>query len=1038
MKNLVTLLIAILLVVPAGAQTIVYKTLGTWNSDGVPNYLEPIGDVIPQSLLNRINATLPESVRLPSSHPEFLNDTIQTNLYILQESDVWVTFVSEGAGYKNALGFYTYNVNTPPQTVNDIMNTMTLIFPNSSAKNSGGGLVAGNKVKIGRFQPGTVIGWFVVADGFRSPNVTQGNWINYSNRNLNWAPTPDLRQHNVLLNDLNSGRIVLAFEDISRYRGGDQDFNDVVFYATANPPSGVSYTNIPLISNPTGATVANLKLTKTVDKANPSDNEIVNFTITATNLGTDGATNVVLKDVLPKGIKYQGHSVSTGAYDTATGLWRIASLAINATATLTLQGKVSIKSISQAAFDLGPAKDFNIFTLGDLTQPSADSEGKVAVGKNAYFASYSLGDLLPASGGTADVLIVGNNLMFISGNVTGGNVVYGGTSNLPISQVSIIDGTVRKDSVINFLAAGAYLNSLSASLSAYHTTGTITYNSSGIQLYGYNPFLNVFNISGKTLSNCTNFTINAPNGAVVLVNVDSSDVKWSGDVIVNGTAHSNVLYNFHDALNLKISFIDVRGSILAPKAHLDFPSGVINGQVIVREMYGSGQFNSAANQTNYFNGTLPVTRDILNSAEVVSMDQTDLDTTNNYASAMITLAGYGDPGQTGSVNWQPAQPSGLTDMVWVSTWDNSGNILAGTWGGKILKSTDNGVTWERINPTMNVGYLWDIDVVGSTIYASTELGVFKSTDNGATWNITGMVNKDVRSLTIKNSVLYAGTWGEGVFKSTNGGTTWSQTNAGLQSTAVTAMLTASNGTIYAGTFNGGLYKSDDNGASWSKTTLNYQFIWSLGQSANGRIYAGTYGGGVYRSIDNGTTWYAINNNLTATHIYSIVTDPQNHVFVSGWGAGVFTLNTGSMDAMTDDWNYMGMGGLEVSSIIINPTSGSLLAFTSAGGLYINNSPTTSIGTEKEILNPEVFSLSQNYPNPFNPSTTIGFNLPEASEVTLKVYDVTGREVALIAEGSFAKGSHKVSFDARSLTSGIYFYRIQAGSFVETKRAVLLK
>jgi choice-of-anchor A domain-containing protein/uncharacterized repeat protein (TIGR01451 family) len=1038
MKHIILLSTILLFAASLSAQTIVYKTLGTWNSNGVPNYLEPVNDVIQQSLLDRIKATIPEYVRLPQSHPEFLADTIQTNLYVLAESDVWVTFVFEGAGYKNALGFYTYNVNTPPQTVNDIANTMTLIFPNSSAENSGGGLVAGNKVKLGRFPAGTVIGWFVVADGFRSPNVTQGNWINYSNRNLNWAPTPDLRQHNILLNDLNSGRIVLAFEDISRYRGGDQDFNDVVFYATSNPVNGVSYVNIPFISNPGGNTVANLKIEKSVDNASPSDNEIVNFTILATNLGPDLATNAVVKDVLPQGLIYQGHSNSSGTYDTATGLWKIASLGLNQSATLTLQGKVSIKSVSQAAFDLGPAKDFNIFTIGDLTQPSADSEGKVAVGRNAYFANYSLGDLLPASGGTEDVLIVGNNLMFISGLVTGGNVVYGGVSNLPINQVSVIDGTVRKDSIINFTAAGAYLNSLSASLSAYATTGNITYNNSGIQLYGANPFLNVFNVSGKTLSSCTNFTINAPNGAVVLVNFDSSWVKWSGDVIVNGTAHSNVIYNFHDALDLSISFIDVRGSILAPKAHLDFPSGVINGQVIVKEMYGSGQFNCAPDQTNYFNGILPVTRDILNSAELVSLDQADLDSTNDHSEAMITLAGYGDPGQTGNVNWQPTQPSGLTDMVWVSVYDNSGNIIAGTWGGKILRSTDNGGTWNRINPDMNVAYLWDIEIHGNDIYAATEFGVFKSVDNGASWNITGMTNKDVRSITIKNNTLFAGTWGEGVYTSQNGGTSWTQSNQGLQSTAVTAMLTALNGDLYAGTFNGGLYKSVDNGVSWVKTTLSYQFIWSLGQSANGKIYAGTYGGGVYRSLDNGGNWYAINNNLTATHIYGITVDPQNNVFVSGWGAGVFSLTSGAMDAMTDDWNYMGMGGLDVSSIIINPNTGAMLAFTSSGGMYVNNSPTTSIGDGENNLNPDIYSLSQNYPNPFNPSTVIEFSLPEAAEVSLKVYDITGREIALLASGNYAKGKHSFNFEARGLSSGIYFYRIIAGGFVDTKRMVLLK
>lgn len=1039
MKNIFILLFAVLLISGIDAQTINYKTLGTWNSStGVPNYLEPVNDVVGQDLITRINSTLPEYHRVPQERPDLIADSVQTNLYIIQESDVWVTFVSEGAGYKNALGFYTYNVNTPPQSINDIAATMTLIFPNSSAVNSGGGMVAGMKVKIGRFQPGTVIGWFVVADGFRAPNVTGGNWLVFSNRNLNNSPNPALAQQNIQLNDLGSGRVVLTFEDILRYKGGDQDFNDVVFYATSNPVNGISYTNIPIINNPGNIQVSNVGITKTVDNATPSDGMIVNYTITLNNAGPAGATNLVIKDVLPQGLVYQGHSVSTGSYDTSSGLWSISRLMMNATAVLTLQGKVSIKSVSQAAFDLGPAKNFNIFAIEDLTQPSADSEGKVAVGRNAYFANYSLGDLLPASGGTEDVLIVGNNLQFISGLVTGGNVVYGGVSNLPIDQVSVIDGTVRKDSVMNFIAAGAYLRSLAASLSTYQTTGTITFQNSGIQCSGTNPFLNVFNISGNRLSSCTNFMVSVPNGAVVLINVDSSNVKWSGDVIINGTAHSNVLYNFHDALDLYISHIDVRGSILAPKAHLEFPSGVINGQVIVREMYGSGQFNCAPDQTNYFNGTLPVTRDILNSAEVMELDQNDLDTTDNYAEVNLTLAGYGDPGQTGNVNWQPAQPSGLTDMVWVTLYENSNSILAGTWGGKILRSTDNGESWNRINPDMNVAYIWDMEVSGNNIFVSTELGVYRSTDNGSTWSATNLTGKDVRALTLKNGVVYAGTWGEGVFKSTDNGTSWSQVSAGLGNAAVTALLTAANGDLYAGTFNTGLYKSVDNGATWTKTSMTYPFIWSLGQSANGKLYAGTYGGGVFRSINNGANWYSINNGLAATHIYSITTDPQNHVFVSGWGQGVYSLTSGVMDNQDDNWNYMGMGGIEVSAVVINPSNGALIAFTSNGGIYVNNSPVTSIGVKGESDVPGAYSLSQNYPNPFNPSTVIRFAIPVAGNVELRIYNSLGEKVADLVDGFTEAGSHTVQFDASRLPSGIYFYRLVSGSFVETKRMVLIK
>jgi len=83
-------------------------------------------------------------------------------------------------------------------------------------------------------------------------------------------------------------------------------------------------------------------------------------------------------------------------------------------------------------------------------------------------------------------------------------------------------------------------------------------------------------------------------------------------------------------------------------------------------------------------------------------------------------------------------------------------------------------------------------------------------------------------------------------------------------------------------------------------------------------------------------------------------------------------------------------------------------------------------------------LSNNYPNPFNPSTTIKYEISELSFVTLKVYDVLGKEVANLVSEEKPAGFYEVEFDATALRSGIYFYRLQAGSFVETKKMVLLK
>lgn len=1023
------------------AQSINFQTLGTWNSQGLPDYLVSPSDVIPQDFLERVRATLPESKKLTVSNPEYFTDSVVTNLIILQEADVFVTFVTEGAGYRNSLGFYTYNVNNPPQTVADIQSSMTLIFPNSSLLHSGGELKPGMKVKIGRFQPGTVVGWFVVADGFKSGNISNGHWILYSNKNLNTIITDTAkRQHSILLNDFGSGRFLLAFEDVRRdYNSSDLDFNDVVFYATSNPVTAINLSNVPFVQPGANDTYANLSVTKTVNNEFPADGEEVTFNITATNNGPNGATNVKIKDLLPLGINYTASLVSTGTYDNNSGIWEIDNLINGASATLTLKGTVSIISISQAAFDLGPAVDFNVFCLKDMSQPSADTEGRVAVGRDAYFSNYSIGDKLPNSQGAVDVLVVGRNLTFISGAVFSGNVVYGGASNLPINQVSYVDGTLRQDSIIDFNAAEAYMLSLSDQLSAYPANGSVIWENSGLTLNGGDPFLNVFDVKGSMLSRATSFTLSVPNGSVVLVNIDSNSVKWSGGAVINGTANSNVLYNFFEAEGVRITQIDVLGTILAPRATLDYPGGVINGQVIAKNIYGPGQFNSGNYQEKYFSGTLPATRSILNSAQILSLDQIDLDTSNNLATASITLGGYGDPINTGNANWQitGTGTTGTGELIWTSAFDVNGHLLIGTWGGKIYRTTNQGEDWILLNQGMPVAYLWDLLIDGNSIYAATERGIYLSIDNGNSWNELGLNTFDIRALAKKNNRIFAGSWGGGMFYSDNNGVNWTNSSAGLTFNAVTSLAIASNGRVFAGTFQGGLNHSDDNGATWVKTNLTYQHIWSLGIASNGTIYAGTYGGGVYRSINNGTSFSAINNNLLSNHIYSITFDNQDNVFVSAFAGGVYALQTNVFDNSEDIWMYTGLGGLEVTTVIYDFNQSKLLATSTNGNLYVNSNPLTSVKNNGEVT-PGTYSLGLNYPNPFNPETVIEFSIPVTHNVKITVYDILGKEVSVIVNGELTQGNHKVSFSGKGLSSGIYFYRMEAGVFSDVKRMILLK
>jgi hypothetical protein len=90
------------------------------------------------------------------------------------------------------------------------------------------------------------------------------------------------------------------------------------------------------------------------------------------------------------------------------------------------------------------------------------------------------------------------------------------------------------------------------------------------------------------------------------------------------------------------------------------------------------------------------------------------------------------------------------------------------------------------------------------------------------------------------------------------------------------------------------------------------------------------------------------------------------------------------------------------------------------------------------LVPMVYDLGQNYPNPFNPSTTIKFSIPEAGIVTLRVFNLLGQEVATLLNSEKTAGVYEASFDASTLSSGIYFYTLEAKNFTSTKKMVLLK
>jgi LruC domain-containing protein len=228
-----------------------YYYMGSFTSgqnEGVPNYLEPVGDVVSQNFLNDVNASLPERQPVPDNNPNYLTVGNELDIVVNSSSDVWVTMVAEGAGYRNALGYYVFDSNNPPATVNDI-DSIFVVLPNSSLKTSGGGLFAGDKVRLGTFEGGKTISWVLFQNAWTSTGLDVDKVKYYSRIDFNTMESdPTKRQHTVQLVDIGRQLLLNGFEDQTRSVGSDNDFNDLVFYVTANPWENVDISGIPSIT----------------------------------------------------------------------------------------------------------------------------------------------------------------------------------------------------------------------------------------------------------------------------------------------------------------------------------------------------------------------------------------------------------------------------------------------------------------------------------------------------------------------------------------------------------------------------------------------------------------------------------------------------------------------------------------------------------------------------------------------------------------------------------------------------------------------
>ena len=214
---------------------------------------------------------------------------------------------------------------------------------------------------------------------------------------------------------------------------------------------------------------------------------------------------------------------------------------------------------------------------------------------------------------------------------------------------------------------------------------------------------------------------------------------------------------------------------------------------------------------------------------------------------------------------------------------------------------------------------------------------------------------------------------------------------------------------------------------------------SLAINSNGDIFAGTDGDGVFRSSDNGDNWTQINAGLTNTKVRALAINSSGEIFV-GTLSGVFRSTDNG-----DNWSPINTGLTQFDVVIafaIN-SSGDIFAGTFGGGGLFRHVESPTAVEEISSSIPSSFALEQNYPNPFNPETIIRYQLDRTAEVKLEIYNIVGERVTTLVDKKLSSGAYFVTWhgsDAlgRPVASGVYIYRLQTDSFVESKKMLLLR
>ena len=393
----------------------------------------------------------------------------------------------------------------------------------------------------------------------------------------------------------------------------------------------------------------------------------------------------------------------------------------------------------------------------------------------------------------------------------------------------------------------------------------------------------------------------------------------------------------------------------------------------------------------------------------------------------------------------------MGDTIWTKTFGSSGLDD----GFSVIQTSDGGYLLTGATPSSNLAQEWDAWIIrtnsnGDTIWTKVYGGLGEEILTSVQETTTG-------------EFIFAGTtssYGSGEFDAwlfltdVNGEITWTKTFGGIFSDyAHSVKQTLDGGYIITGRRLLALPGEPD---LWIiRTDANGDSLWT--RMFNGSSISNSFDEGrdVQIMSDSGFTVLG----FTGVSAWLIRTDangdtiwtkqyPGNGNSLQETSDGGFIIAGGNKLIRTD------VSGESIWAKSINGTANSVLQTSDDG--FITAGYQFSSGTKDDLWilrldsenpsgledtgfnTPEQYKLSQNYPNPFNPSTTINFTIPYASFVSLKVFNSLGQEIESLVAKDLNAGTYNYNWDAKGLTSGIYFYKLQAGDFIETKKMILLK